>query len=309
MSAGTRREAAEGGAAAAAAAERLRVLLVTGLSGAGRTTALKVLEDMGYEAVDNVPLSLVEGLAFGSGPRRPLAIGFDTRSRDFAEGAVVERIEPLMSHPDLDVRLIFLTASDEVLCRRFTETRRRHPLAVDRPVTDGISAELRLLEPLRARADLVIDTSGLAIADLRHLLQGHFAPASQPGMAIGVVSFSYRYGLPREADLVFDVRFLRNPHYRPELRDLTGAEAPVATFIEADPAFAPFYDSLTGLLGRLLSHYEREGKSYLTIAVGCTGGRHRSVHLAERLASWLRGQGRAVSVRHRDMDRRGVSDV
>ncbi|MBX6323278.1 MAG: RNase adapter RapZ, partial [Rhodospirillaceae bacterium] len=297
MTAGAGPDAA--GTAPAPATERLRVLLVTGLSGAGRTTALKLLEDMGYEAVDNVPLALVDGLAFGSGPRQPLAIGFDTRSRDFAEGAVLERIEPLMHHPELEVRLIFLTCSDEVLRRRFTETRRRHPLALDRPVTDGISAELRLLEPLRARADLVIDTSGLAIADLRQLLRGHFGLASHPAMAIGVVSFSYRYGLPREADLVFDVRFLRNPHYQPGLRDLTGVDPEVAAFIEADPAFAPFYEALTGLLEPLLGHYEREGKSYLTIAVGCTGGRHRSVGVAERLAAWLRGQGRAVSVRHR----------
>jgi UPF0042 nucleotide-binding protein len=290
-------------------AGRLRVLLVTGLSGAGRTTALKVLEDMGYEAVDNLPLSLVGGLASGPGPRRPLAVGFDSRSRDFAEGAMLERIEPLMHHRDLDVRLIFLTCSDEVLRRRFNETRRRHPLALDRPVADGISAELRLLEPLRARADLVIDTSALSIAELKRLLQGHFALASQPGMAIGITSFSYRYGLPREADLVFDVRFLQNPHYQPELRDLTGADPQVGRFIEADPAFQPFFDKLTALLDPLLAHYEREGKSYLTIAVGCTGGRHRSFHLAERLAEWLRGQGKAVSVRHRDVDRRGISDV
>jgi UPF0042 nucleotide-binding protein len=290
--------------------ERQRVLLVTGLSGAGRTTALKVLEDMGYEAVDNLPLYLVDWLAAGAaGPRRPLAIGFDSRSRDFAEGAVEARIEPLLQHAHLDIRLVFLTCSEEVLRRRFNETRRRHPLAVDRTVEDGISAEARLLEPLRARADLVIDTTALSIGELKRLLQGHFPLATQPAMTIGLTSFSYRNGLPREADLVFDVRFLRNPHYVAALRDLNGDKPEVAAYIEGDPAFAPFFASLTGLLGPLLAQYEREGKSYLTIAVGCTGGRHRSVYLAERLAQWLRGEGRAVTVRHRDISRRGVDDI
>jgi UPF0042 nucleotide-binding protein len=298
------------GEAAAADRERQRVVLVTGLSGAGRTTALKILEDMGYEAVDNLPLYLVDWLAAGAaGPRRPLAIGFDSRSRDFADGVVGERIEPLLRHPHLDLRLLFLTCSDEVLRRRFNETRRRHPLAVDRPIEDGISTEARLLEPLRARADLVIDTTALSIGELKRLLQGHFPLAAARGMTIGLTSFSYRHGLPREADLVFDVRFLRNPHYEAALRELTGEDPAVGGFIEADPAFAPFLAALTGLLGPLLTQYEREGKSYLTIAVGCTGGRHRSVHVAERLADWLRGSGRAVSVRHRDSNRRGVDDA
>jgi RNase adapter protein RapZ len=294
----------------ALAPARQRVLLVTGLSGAGRTTALKILEDMGYEAVDNLPLYLVDWLAAGaSGPQRPLAIGFDSRSRDFAQGAIEARIEPLLHHPHLEVRLLFLTCNDEVLRRRFNETRRRHPLAGERAIEDGISAEARLLAPLRERAHLVIDTTALSIGDLKQLLHGHFPLAEHPAMTIGVASFSYRHGLPREADLVFDVRFLRNPHYVSSLRERTGGDSEVGAYIETDPAFAPFFASLTGLLGPLLAQYEREGKSYLTIAVGCTGGRHRSVHLAERLAAWLRGAGRAVSVRHRDINRRGVDDV
>lgn len=291
-------------------AARLRVVLVTGLSGAGRTTALKILEDMGYEAIDNLPLYLVEWLAAGAAERqRPLAIGFDSRSRDFAQDVVESGIEPLMHNPQLDVRLLFLTCNDEVLRRRFNETRRRHPLAIDRAVEDGISAEARLLAPLRERAHLVIDTTAMSIGELRQLLHGHFPLAAQAAMTIGLTSFSYRHGLPREADLVFDVRFLRNPHYVSSLRDRNGDDPEVGAYIETDPAFVPFFESLTGLLGPLLAQYEREGKSYLTIAVGCTGGRHRSVHVAERLAAWLRSGGRAVSVRHRDINRHGVDDV
>jgi len=162
-----------------------------------------------------------------------------------------------------------------------------------------------MLDRLREEADLVIDSSELAIADLKRLMQGHFALDRRLGLAIAVMSFSYRYGLPREADLVFDVRFLTNPHYRPELRPLTGRDGEVASYVERDPSFAPYFAHLTELLLPLLPDYEREGKSYLTLAVGCTGGRHRSVFVAERLAAWLAGQGRHVDLRHRDIDRDG----
>ncbi|WP_119460907.1 RNase adapter RapZ [Rhodospirillaceae bacterium SYSU D60014] len=289
---------------------RPRVLLVTGLSGAGHTTALKILEDIGYEAVDNLPLSLLNGVTRGGNNfARPIAIGVDSRTRDFTADALADQLNRLQADPGLDVRLIFLTCSDEILRRRFTETRRRHPLALDRPVDDGIRKERLLLAPLRERADLVIDTTDLAINDLRRLLRGHFALDQKPTASIAVVSFSYRHGLPREADLVFDVRFLRNPHYVPSMRDLTGKDAAVGRFVETDPAFQPFFESITGLLLPLMPCFEREGKSYLTIAVGCTGGRHRSVFTAERLAEWLRGQGLEVSVRHRDMARVAVEEA
>jgi RNase adapter protein RapZ len=289
---------------------RPRVLLVTGLSGAGHTTALKILEDIGYEAVDNLPLSLLNGVTRGGNNfARPIAIGVDSRTRDFTADALADQLNRLQADPGLDVRLIFLTCSDEILRRRFTETRRRHPLALDRPVDDGIRKERLLLAPLRERADLVIDTTDLAINDLRRLLRGHFALDQKPTAAIAVVSFSYRHGLPREADLVFDVRFLRNPHYVPSMRDLTGKDAAVGRFVETDPAFQPFFASITGLLLPLMPCFEREGKSYLTIAVGCTGGRHRSVFTAERLAEWLRGQGLEVSLRHRDMARVAVEEA
>jgi UPF0042 nucleotide-binding protein len=286
--------------APAASSARLPLILVTGLSGAGHSTALRALEDLGYEAVDNLPLAL---LASPEGFDRPMAIAVDSRTRGFSPEALLERIERLKSDPALKVKLVYLTCSDEVLQRRFTETRRRHPLAQDRPVADGIRQERQLLDGLSAAADLVIDSSDLAIADLKRLMQGNFALDRQPGLAIAVTSFSYRHGLPREADLVFDVRFLANPHYRAELRDLTGRDGAIGRYIEADPAFDRFFGDLTDMLVPLLPGFEREGKSYLTLAVGCTGGRHRSVYVAERLASWLTAQGRPVSLRHRDIAR------
>ena len=280
----------------------LPLVLVTGLSGAGHSTALRALEDLGYEAVDNLPLALLNA---PSGFDRPVALGIDSRTRGFTAEALLERIERLRAEPALAVTLLFLTCSDEVLQRRYTETRRRHPLAQDRPVADGIRQERLLLDRLRDEADLVIDSTDLAIGDLKRLIQGQFALDRRPGLAIAVMSFSYRYGLPREADLVFDVRFLNNPHYRPALRPLTGSDPAVGAYIEADPGYAPFFTNLTKLLLPLLPGYEREGKSYLTLAVGCTGGRHRSVFIAERLAGWMAGQGRHVDLRHRDIARAG----
>ncbi len=282
---------------------RGRVLLVTGMSGAGKSSALKGLEDLGYEAVDNLPLSLVDDLV---GPRpdfsRPSAIGVDIRTRDFSVDRFLGELDSLLTHSDLDVRLVFVDCDDEVLRRRYTETRRRHPLAADRPVMDGINTERKMLSQLRERADVVVDTSGLKLADLRRLLQGHFGLDKGPGVSVFVTSFSYRNGLPREADLVFDVRFLTNPYYDTELRPLTGRDDRVAGYIAADTAFLPFFDGLTGMLLPLLPRFDHEGKSYLTIAIGCTGGRHRSVFVAERLTAWLMENRQRVSLRHRDLD-------
>jgi UPF0042 nucleotide-binding protein len=282
-------------------------VLVTGISGAGRSSALKMFEDMGYEAVDNMPLSLLAALSAGR-DRRSLAIGVDIRTRNFDVAAVLEALARLIAPPGddgggFDARIVFLDSTDDVLRRRFTETRRPHPLALDRPVMDGISHERALLAGLRERADLVIDTTELSPGDLRRLLAGHFALDAAPGPKVFVTSFSYRHGIPREADLVFDVRFLANPHYKPALKPLTGRDADCAAFIEADPAWAPFFDALTRLFGVLLPGYAREGKAYLTVAVGCTGGRHRSVFVAERLAAWLAGSRHKVDVIHRDVDK------
>jgi UPF0042 nucleotide-binding protein len=282
---------------------RPRLVLVTGMSGAGRSSALKVFEDMGFEAVDNMPLALLGALAAGGTPPRSIAVGVDVRTRNFGVEPILDGMDRLIADGGFDASLVFLDSSDEVLRRRFTETRRPHPLAGDRPVADGINHERRLLGDLRERADLVVDTTDLSPAELRRLLTGHFTPTDDAGMTIFVTSFSYRHGIPREADLVFDVRFLANPHYDPALKPLTGLDADCGAFIARDPSWTPFFDALTGLLDVLLPGYGREGKSCLTIAVGCTGGRHRSVFVADRLALWLRDRSAKVDDIHRDVDK------
>jgi UPF0042 nucleotide-binding protein len=289
-----------------AAPARRRVVIVSGLSGAGKSTALRALEDAGYEAVDNLPLSFLGALVQAGGEgTRPLAIGIDARTRDFAPQPVLDALAGLRAAPGVDARLLYLDADDEVLRRRFTETRRRHPLALDRPVLDGIQAERSLLWALREGADIALDTSNATGAELRRMVQERLADDLRPGLVVAVVSFAYRWGLPREADLVFDVRFLANPHYEPALEPLTGRDAAVGAFIERDPGFEAFFAGLVAMLAALLPRYEREGKSYLTIGCGCTGGKHRSVHVAERLARWLRQRGRQVNLVHRDIERRG----
>ncbi|MBK3776507.1 RNase adapter RapZ [Azospirillum sp. YIM DDC1] len=281
-----------------------QLVLVTGMSGAGMSVALKALEDLGYEAVDNLRLSLVPALLEQADPRkRPLALVIDSRTRDFSAHAMLEEVEALKAHAGLDVRLVFLDCGDETLQRRFTETRRRHPLAIDRPVPDGIQLERAMLLPLKQRADVTIDTTQLSIHDLRRILAGNFQIGAQAALQVFVTSFSFRMGLPREADLVFDVRFLTNPHYDPDLRPLTGLDPRVAARVEGDPDFADFFRHLTDLLQPLLPRYNQEGKSYLTIAIGCTGGKHRSVFVAERLAAWLDGLGLKVGISHRELDR------
>lgn len=289
-------------------ADRRRIVLVTGMSGAGKTAALKVFEDLGYEVVDNLPVTLMAALmrAGDADPEvavRPLALCADARTREFDSEHFERHLAPLLDRPDLDVTLLYLECDDGTLRRRFTETRRRHPLAADRPVADGIRLERERLAWARNRADLVIDTSGLSTADFRRLLSGHFSIGGEGRLGLQVVSFGYRNGLPPEADLVFDVRFLANPHYDPELKTQSGLDGAVTAFIERDSAFAPFFDSLTGMLTSLLPAYEREGKSYLTVAIGCTGGRHRSVAVAVKLAAALSAAGWPVGLRHRDIER------
>ena len=280
------------------------VVIVTGMSGAGRSTALKALEDLGYEAVDNLPLSLLSSLLSpGNGGGRALAIGVDARTRDFGGAPFIEQLEALTTREDLHVRLLFLDCDSEVLQRRFSETRRRHPVTPDRRVTDGITGERRLLGPMRDRADEVIDTTDMAIGDLKRRLDSNYGLDVAPGLAIFIISFAYRRGLPHEADLVFDARFLKNPHYEDELRALTGQDAPIGEFIDRDPDFASYFGNLTSLLEPLLPRFSAEGKSYLTIAVGCTGGKHRSVYIAEKLNDWLTEQGERVIINHRDLNR------
>jgi RNase adapter protein RapZ len=289
--------------------EQPRLVMVTGLSGAGRSSALKALEDLGYDTADNLPLSLLPALLGSKPVARPLALGMSALDRETGAEAALAALDRLDEATKRRLTLVFLDCADDKLSQRYTETRHRHPAAGDRPVSDGIALERRLLWPLRARADLAIDTTALSPGDLKRLLHGHFAIDSAPGIAIFVTSFSYRHGLPRDADLVLDVRFLRNPHYVAALAPLTGQDRQVAAFIDADPEFSSFFNGLCGWLGPLLPRYEGEGKSYFTIAVGCTGGRHRSVYVAQRLGEKLAGLGFRVAVDHRDLERGGGSFV
>lgn len=275
------------------------ILIMTGLSGAGKSTALRALEDAGHEVVDNLPQSLLDALIAGS-QGRPLALGIDSRSRAFDPAALAERVAALRD-TGRDVRLIFLDCADDVLIRRFSETRRRHPLSLDRPASDGITAERELLAPLKHGADLVIDSTELAAADLRTRVTERFGGGFSPGLTVTVLSFGFAAGLPRDADLVFDVRFLANPHWDLALRPLTGEDDRVAAFVAADPLYADVLGKIDDLVCTLLPGYAREGRAYLTIAIGCTGGRHRSVATARALAARLVAAGHGVAVVHRDI--------
>ena len=283
--------------------ERQRVVVVTGMSGAGRSTALKILEDLGYEAIDNLPLDFLARIVENAEPERPIAIAVDIRTRHFAVQPFLRELDRLVADKRLATELLFLDCDDDALVRRFAETRRRHPLAEGRPIVDGIAAERQLVAPLRDRAQRLVDTTSLIPGTLRQVLTAMFGLDSMTGMLTFVTSFSYREGIPREADLVFDGRFLKNPHYEADLKPLSGQDRAVFDYIASDDAFQPFLDGLTALLAPLLPLYEAQGKSYLKIAVGCTGGRHRSVALAEFLAEWLRGEDRVVTLYHRDMER------
>jgi RNase adapter protein RapZ len=278
-----------------------KVVVVTGMSGAGRTTCLKILEDLGYEAVDNLPVNLLGRMVRedAAGPDS-LAIGMDSRTRGFAAERVLAALS--QSRASGRICLLFVECDDEVLRRRFTETRRRHPLADLPGIGDALAAERELMAPVKVAADMLIDTSDLSIPDLRRLLTGRFG-AESLGLTITVMSFAYRNGLPREADLVFDGRFLHNPHYVDALRPASGQDAGVQEHIRSDPAFGPFVANLRALLLPLLPRYRSEGKSYLTIAFGCTGGRHRSVFLAELTARWLQDSGWEATTVHRDLNR------
>jgi UPF0042 nucleotide-binding protein len=299
--------------------DRQRVVLVTGLSGAGKASALHALEDLGFEAIDNPPLAVIEELVARAEPRteggveRRIAVGVDARSRGFKIDSVLATLARLRANPTLQAELLFVLADEAVLQRRFTETRRRHPLSPEGRVQEGIAAELTLTQPLRETADVVIDTSDLPLAKLREMIEQHFGngqnegEARAPGLAVSLISFGYPAGLPREADLVFDARFLRNPHYDAQLRPRTGLDPAVVAHVAADPAFDEFYDRLSGMLLMLLPRYRQEGKKYLTIAIGCTGGRHRSVAIVEKLAATLSEAGWRVSITHRELARESAS--
>ena len=280
-----------------------RVVLVTGPSGAGRSSALNVLEDAGFEAMDNLPLRLLPALLDGAGDGRPIAVGIDARTRDFATEAVLDILTRLADRRDIAAELLYLDCSTEVLLRRFSETRRRHPMAEGGPPAVGIAREMHLLSPIRARADVLIDTSALNVHDLRAEVERWFAPDGRHHLSVSVQSFSYKRGLPRSVDMVFDCRFLRNPHWDETLRHADGTDARVARYVSEDPRFAAFSEQVFGLSTLLLPAFRDEGKSNVSIAFGCTGGQHRSVALAEEHALRLAHEGWQVSIRHRELDR------
>lgn len=279
--------------------DKQKIIIVTGLSGAGMSSSLKSLEDLGYEVFDNFPISLIPALVQDSHHRdTPLAIGVDARTRGFDPDTILKTVH------DLTATLLFLSADENTLQKRFTETRRKHPLATDRPISSGIRKELEYLHSLRNAADHLIDTSDLSIHDLRRVLEGHFTLEKSTRLNLTIMSFGFKYGLPREADIALDVRFLRNPHWDKNLKPKTGQDADVANYIEEDDALDGFLQNTKNLIEPLLPRYADEGKSYLTIAIGCTGGRHRSVYCAEHLNAWLnKTQDYFVHLKHRDIDR------
>jgi UPF0042 nucleotide-binding protein len=281
-----------------------RIVFVSGPSGAGRSSALNVLEDSGFEAVDNLPLRLFPALLETVGADRPLALGIDPRNRDFSTTAVIDLLGQLSALDGVAPELLYLDCSSDVLLRRFSETRRRHPLAPDDRPHEGIVRELEILGPLRARADVLIDTSELNVHELRAEVEHWFAPGGQRQLSVSVQSFSYKRGLPRSVDMIFDCRFLKNPYWEPSLRSLNGTDDTVADYVRSDPRFAGFSQSVLDLCLLLLPAYREEGKSYLSIAFGCTGGQHRSVVVARTLALRLAEHGWQVSTRHRELDLR-----
>lgn len=285
-------------------ARTLDLVIVTGLSGAGRSTAIRALEDAGWEAVDNLPLSLIPRLAEGGGGR-PLAVGVDTRTRGFSVEALVETVSALRARPDLAPALVFLDCSDEALIARYGETRRRHPLSGEDPVSVGVERERDMLAALRERADMVIDTTALSPHDLKARVREALAGPDAQGLTVAIQSFAFKRGAPRETETVVDVRFLRNPHWDPALRPLDGRDPAVDAHVAADPLFAPFFERLADMVLLLLPAYKREGKAYVGIGLGCTGGRHRSVAVAERLAARLTEHGWRVTLRHRELEGRG----
>ena len=298
---------------------RQRVLLVTGVLGAGKTTALHALEDLGWEVIDNFPIRLLERLI--DSPDRadsgndkaellaPLAIGFDSRTRGFNPHTIIELVKRLSQRDDLQITTLYLDCSAEELQRRYNETRRRHPLAADMPVASGIAAERDLMEPLRRWADIVVNTTAFSSNLLAHAIREQFTPDQGQAMTVTVTSFGFARGMPPVADFIFDMRFLDNPHWNPQLRPQTGKDPEVGAFVRRDPAFADAFARIRDLLLTLLPRFRAQGKSYVTIAFGCTGGRHRSVFVAEEIAVALREAGFSPTLLHRNLASRAADLV
>ncbi len=286
---------------------RQRIVLVTGPSGAGRGTAIRTMEDLGFEAIDNLPLSLLPRLLEDPPLGRDLVLGLDVRNRDFSVNALIETLDSLRDAPGVETELLYLDCRYDVLLRRFSETRRRHPLAPAEGPEQGVRRELDLLVPIRARADILIDSSDLTPHELRAEVERLISPESGARLAVSVNSFSYKRGLPRGMDMVLDCRFLRNPYWEQSLRALDGRNAEIADYVAQDPRFAPFFDKMLDLARMLLPAYMDEGKAHFAIGFGCTGGQHRSVAIAEKMSQALAEDGWQVSTRHRELERRQAS--
>ena len=281
--------------------EMSHVVLVTGPSGAGRTTAINFLEDAGFEAIDNVPLTLAPRLFEGPSLNRPLALGLDTRNRDFSAIQMMETIEELSSKPSLKVEVLYIDCAVDVLIRRFSETRRRHHLSPDGAALAGIQMDLDLMQPARARANILIDTTTLSPHELRAQITQYFVPQKVKKLAISVQSFSYKRGVPRGVDMMFDCRFLRNPYWDKGLSDQNGLSTAVQAYVSTDKNFLPFRKQVLALAELVIPAHQAEGRSYLSIGFGCTGGKHRSVTMAEKLRKDLQLSGWHVSIRHREL--------
>ncbi|UWQ78794.1 RNase adapter RapZ [Leisingera sp. S132] len=275
-------------------------VLVTGPSGAGRTTAINVLEDLGFEAIDNLPLRLLPGLFDAAAAPRPMALGLDSRNRDFSPRALLDVIDMLSGRRELELTVLYLDAQADVLLRRYSETRRRHPLAPAESPGEGVRRELDLMAPIRDRADILLETSDMNVHQLKAEIERWFAPGGRT-LALSVQSFSYKRGMPHGIDMVFDCRFLANPYWDTDLRALNGQDPAVQDYVRADPRFQPFFDRVLDLTRLLLPAYREEGKSHFSIAFGCTGGQHRSVTMAQTLAKALAEDGLQVSIRHREL--------
>ena len=291
--------------------DKQRVLLVTGMLGAGKTTVLRVLEDLGWEIVDNFPIRLLDGLIestpeTGHDGRTPLAIGFDSRTRGFNPQRIIAQVKALEGRGNIELTTLFLDCSSKELERRYNETRRRHALASDAPVSTGVRAEREVLAPLRRWADLLIDTTEFSANDLQRVIREQFASGAPEELTITVSSFGFSRGMPPVADLVFDMRFLENPHWNPDLRPLTGMDQAVGEHIRKDPAYEEAFTRIRDLLFLLLPRYRAQGKAYVHIAFGCTGGRHRSVFTAEQIAAALREAGFSPTLLHRNLGSRAA---
>jgi UPF0042 nucleotide-binding protein len=286
--------------------EHKSIVLVTGPSGAGRSTAINVLEDLGFEAIDNIPLRMIPRLFEGGAIDHPLALGIDVRNRDFSVSRMLDLHGDLLRRSGVDASLLYLECRPDVLLRRYSETRRRHPMAKDDAPEAGIAREIELLRPIEDKADVVIDTSLLSPHDLKAELHQWFAESNAQKLSVTVQSFSYKRGLPRGVDMVFDCRFLSNPHWETHLREKTGLDPAVTEYVTADPRFVSFADRITDLLRFLLPEIDAEGKTHLSVGIGCTGGQHRSVVVTEHIARTLAESGWQVSTDHKELARRGL---